>query len=231
MKWLISLIAFIGVLSTSLYAQITKDLSSPHKILVVSGGGARGAWGVGVVTTLTQHSGSYKAVYGTSTGSLMAPFILLQEYDTLESFYTGVKQSDIFSQNPFKIHYDKKDTTVKASLKNFKALKRFVFGKKTFGETKNLKALIKQRVDTNRYLRLLDACADKKHTLGIAVTNMRTGGMEMKYLDSGYKTKERGWDSLCNWIWASANEPLLMSCAGVSDTPCSIRRRPGSGST
>ena len=55
-----------------------------NRILVVSGGGARGAWGVGVVSSFYKTSGGYKAVFGTSTGSLMAAFILLQQFDELD---------------------------------------------------------------------------------------------------------------------------------------------------
>jgi len=182
----------------------------PHKILVVSGGGARGAWGVGVASTLNKNNEGYQAVFGTSTGSLMAPFILLQEYETLKTFYSHVTQDSIFNQNPFNVHYDQVNNIVTTKLKTFKAIKRLLFGKKTFGETRNLYNMIKHDVSLDRYYKLVDDYDNNKLMLGIAVTNTHTGGFELK-TNAGYTKTPHDWDSLCNWIWASANEPLLMS--------------------
>src|SRR5258706_14547762 len=93
-----------------------------NKILVVSGGGARGAWGVGVAKSLYNIQGGYRAVFGTSTGSLMAPLILLQRFDSLASYYTSVTQESIFSRNPFKVK--KINGTVTTQLKVFNEIWR-----------------------------------------------------------------------------------------------------------
>ena len=181
-----------------------------NKILVVSGGGARGAWGVGVVSELYRKNGGYKAVFGTSTGSLMAPFILLQKFDTLEQVYSNVSQSDIFNQNPFKLNCDCTNFTATTKLKGFKAVVRFIFGKKTFGESKNLLKLIQQKLTMDDYNLLIDYFNQYHVMLAVAVTNTRTGNLEIRTDTSYTKTKE-DYDKLCRWIWASANEPLFMS--------------------
>ena len=48
------------------------------RAIVLSGGGAKGAWGVGVVKALMEQDITYDIAIGTSTGSLMAPFILAE---------------------------------------------------------------------------------------------------------------------------------------------------------
>lgn len=73
-----------------------------NRILVVGGGGARGAWGAGMVKGLiNQNKESYKLIVGTSTGALMSPLIALNKFDTLKYAYTNIKTRDIFKLNPF----------------------------------------------------------------------------------------------------------------------------------
>src|SRR5580700_8864665 len=84
----------------------TPAADTSKRLLVVSGGGARGAWGVGVLSELIKRQGGYQAVFGTSTGSLMAPLILLKDMDTLAAAYTQVTQSSIFNKSPFSVKYD-----------------------------------------------------------------------------------------------------------------------------
>ena len=69
---------------------------SPN-ILLLSGGGAHGAWGAGVLNGWTQKP-RFDVVTGISTGSLISTFAFLgKQYDKeLEDTYTGVSNSDIF---------------------------------------------------------------------------------------------------------------------------------------
>jgi NTE family protein len=215
MKFLFFILLLIE--TNQLIAQSDNSFKKPNnKILVVSGGGARGAWGVGVVSGLYKQRGGYKAVFGTSTGSLMAPFILLQKFDELETAYSNVTQKSIFNQNPFRIHYDPQTKTVTTTLKTFKAVIRLICGKKTFGETKNLKKLIHKIFTKNLYKELIHYRETDSILLAVAVTNTRTGGLQIK-TDSGYsQLNDMDYERICNWIWASSNEPLLMSY--VSDS-------------
>ena len=80
----------------------TPAADTSKRLLVVSGGGARGAWGVGVLSELIKRQGGYKAVFGTSTGSLMAPMILLQDMDILDTAYTHVTQDSILIRAPLR---------------------------------------------------------------------------------------------------------------------------------
>jgi hypothetical protein len=75
------------------------------KILAISGGGANGAFGVGLINGWGA-SGTrpvFTLVTGISTGALIAPFVFLGgEYDTeLGRLFTSVNSDDIFKQKSF----------------------------------------------------------------------------------------------------------------------------------
>jgi len=71
----------------------------PHNYLAISGGGANGAFGAGLLEgwTASGMRPEFSMVTGVSTGALTAPFAFLgSEYDAqLKSFYTTITSSDI----------------------------------------------------------------------------------------------------------------------------------------
>ena len=75
---------------------------APRNVLVLSGGGANGAYTAGVLNGWTA-SGTrpqFDVVTGVSTGALIAPFAFLgSDHDeTLRQSYTSAKESDIFKR-------------------------------------------------------------------------------------------------------------------------------------
>jgi len=69
--------------------------------LVVSGGGSKGAFAVGAIQHLVQDLGlSFDIVCGTSTGALIAPFVVTGEIDELVHLYTTMKTEDIVLRRP-----------------------------------------------------------------------------------------------------------------------------------
>jgi predicted acylesterase/phospholipase RssA len=72
----------------------------PANLLAISGGGDKGAFGVGLLTGWTERGDrpEFKTVSGVSTGALIAPFAFLgPNYDgVLRHVYTEVDQSAIF---------------------------------------------------------------------------------------------------------------------------------------
>ena len=152
---------FILILIIKSACSQTSVFRPPHnRVLVISGGGARGAWGVGVCKALLEKHHGYKAVYGTSTGSLMVPMILLQNIERLEYNYTNVTQKSIFSCNPFKVKKEPvlidgapaidsltntKLFTMKTDIKPLNAVWRLIQGKPSLGESYNLKKLIQNQ--------------------------------------------------------------------------------------
>lgn len=69
--------------------------------LVISGGGSKGAFAVGALEYLLLDKGlTFDVVAGTSTGSLIAPFVLTGDLRLLVDLYTGVRQRDILLGRP-----------------------------------------------------------------------------------------------------------------------------------
>jgi NTE family protein len=66
------------------------------RALVVSGGGSKGAYAVGVAQVLMEEKGiNFDVVCGTSTGGLIAPFVAARRLDVAREFYTTVYTKDI----------------------------------------------------------------------------------------------------------------------------------------
>lgn len=164
------------------------------RAIILSGGGAKGAWGVGVVKALMEEGQSYDIAIGTSTGALQAPFVLANEIAALESGYTSVNQDDIFdkSKNPFKSD---------GGIKTANVLWRLINGKSTLGETEKLKEKIAEMVTND----MLNSIRAENKLLGASVANLSLGYGQVKTLDD-YSN-----DDMRDWIWASANNPIFMS--------------------
>lgn len=169
-----------------------------QRVLVISGGGARGAWGGGLAQALAANGRSYTKIIGTSTGSLLAPLILLGDFDKLKTAYTSVEQRDIFNVNPFKTKGKKK-----GSLKAGKAIWRILWGKRTLGRTERLRRLIRKFMTKEDFKRIT---TDKRGLEIIAtVVNLTTNKVAYK------SSKHHNYDEMVNWMWASSNQPAFMS--------------------
>lgn len=71
------------------------------RALVVSGGGCKGAYAVGVAKVLMEERGlDFDVICGTSTGGLLTPFFTVGRLDLAETFYTSVKTKDILKYRP-----------------------------------------------------------------------------------------------------------------------------------
>lgn len=177
--------------SKRLNVKAHRKATRPDRAMVISGGGARGGWGVGVARGLSEHN-NYQLVVGTSTGSLMGPLILLRKFDTLAAEYTSITQNEIFNVNPFKKNGDIKPLTF---------IWRLLTGKKTLGETLNMRTKIKEVFTQQHY----DELMSKSFEFAAATTSLTTG-------KPGYKsTLDYSYDDMVDWIWASANTPIFMS--------------------
>lgn len=66
------------------------------RALVVSGGGSKGAYAVGVAQVLMDEANlTFDVVSGTSTGGLITPFVTVGRLDLAREFYTTVQTEDI----------------------------------------------------------------------------------------------------------------------------------------
>ena len=70
------------------------------RALVISGGGSKGAFAVGVIKRLLIEypNLNFDTYVGTSTGSLIAPLAAMGKYDLLEELYTTIKTSDVINK-------------------------------------------------------------------------------------------------------------------------------------
>ncbi|MBQ4891590.1 patatin-like phospholipase family protein [Shewanella sp. MMG014] len=99
-----------GEPSTFLYSDLTKSTpltvqGDALNILVLSGGGANGAFGTGIVNGLYEQNklDQYSIVTGVSAGALIAPFAFLggDEIPRLKQVMLGVNDKDIIGKRNF----------------------------------------------------------------------------------------------------------------------------------
>jgi len=81
---------------------VQPDGTKVYSILAISGGGANGAYGAGLLKGWSAQGSRplFKVVTGVSTGAIIAPFAFLgKDYDAeLEEYYTTTKTKDVMSK-------------------------------------------------------------------------------------------------------------------------------------
>jgi NTE family protein len=70
------------------------------RALVISGGGSKGAFAVGVIKRLLREYPNldFDVMVGTSTGSLIAPLAAMGKYDLLEQLYTSITNDNVIEK-------------------------------------------------------------------------------------------------------------------------------------
>lgn len=170
------------------------------RALVISGGGAKGAFAGGLAEYLLKEDGkTYDMFLGTSTGSLLVTHLAIGEIDKLKRVYTSVTQNDVFNVCPFII--EKHGGHWKARINHWNILWQFVKRKRTFGESKALKLLIRETITP------LDFETAKRSSKKVAVTvsNLTRNVTETKYIS------DYDYEDYIDWIWASCNMVPFMS--------------------
>lgn len=170
------------------------------RALVISGGGSKGAFAGGVAQYLVEEMGrEYDLYLGTSTGSLLISHLALNKCEKIRQVYTSVNQESIFNNRPFNIK--RRNGYDQISINHFNVLRNFISGKKTFGESKNLRKLIEETFTKEEFYTLR---ASKKDIV-VTVSNISMNAVEYKSIqDFDYK-------EFCDWIWISCNYTPFMS--------------------
>jgi predicted patatin/cPLA2 family phospholipase len=170
------------------------------KALVISGGGSKGAFAGGVAQYLVKNKqNKYDMFVGSSTGSLMVSHLALGKVDELKKIYTSVDQKTIFSNDPFTVKSIHGDKVI--SINHLNILWNFLNGRKTFGESKNLRNLIENSVTEEMYHEIR---RNKIETV-VAVSNLSANEVEYKSIN------DCSYNDFCDWIWASCNYVPFMS--------------------
>ncbi|MCF6350514.1 MAG: patatin-like phospholipase family protein [Flavobacteriaceae bacterium] len=170
------------------------------KALVISGGGSKGAFAGGVAKYLiAEKRQDYDIIIGTSTGSLMVVHLALEKLDELENLYSNIRQRSIFSNNPFFI---KKVHGVKViGIKHINTLWNFINGRKTFGESKNLRKFIKRNISIEDF----ETVKKSDKEVIVTVSNLTENRVEYKSIN------DHSYTDFCDWIWGSCNYVPFMS--------------------
>lgn len=175
-------------------------MSYKKRALVISGGGSKGAFAGGVAEYLIKEKGNhYDLFIGTSTGSLMVSHLAAGRVKALKKLYTNVNQRAIFSNNPFlikKVHGEKV-----ISINHLNTLWNFIKGRRTFGESKNLRKLIRKNVTKEMFFTIIKNDSE----VVVTVSNLTSNKIEYKTL------RECTYNDFCDWIWASCNYIPFMS--------------------
>ncbi|MCY1484791.1 Patatin-like phospholipase [compost metagenome] len=170
------------------------------RALVISGGGSKGAFAGGVAQYLIKEKNiCYDLFIGSSTGSLLIPHLALDKEDKIFKLYTNVDMDKIFSVNPFIIKHKKNQEVI--TINHFNVIMQFMKGKRTFGESKNLKNYIEDNFSKEEFAELRNSSKE----IIVAVTNITKNSVEYKsILDCCY-------EDFCDWIWISCNYIPFMS--------------------
>ena len=170
------------------------------RALVISGGGSKGAFAGGVAQYLMQEMGhEYELLLGTSTGSLLIPHLALGNVDKIRSIYTNVNMEHIFNINPFVVKKRKGVEIV--TINHFNVLLQFIKGKRTFGESKELKRYIRNSFSLSEFNQLKASNCN----VVVTVTNLSKNDVEYKCI------RDFDYDEFCDWIWISCNYIPFMS--------------------
>ncbi len=172
------------------------------RALVISGGGSKGAFAGGVAQYLMEEKKhQYDLLLGTSTGSLLIPHLALGNVDKIREIYTNVNMGNIFNVNPFVIKHKNGIDTV--GINHFNVLMQFLHGRRTFGESKQLRQYIKHVFTVAEFNQLKAS----QTNIVITVTNLSMNEVEYKCI------RDFEYDDFCDWIWISCNYIPFMSLA------------------
>jgi predicted patatin/cPLA2 family phospholipase len=125
------------------------------------------------------------------------PLLSIGAIEKLKGVFTAVTQEDIFNNCPFILK--KAKGVYKTKINHLGILKMFLEGKKTFGESENLRNLIFKTISETDFTQI------QKNDVIITVSNLNTMGVEYK------EAKECTYNDFCEWVWASASLIPFMS--------------------
>ncbi len=165
--------------------------------LIVSGGGAKGAWAGGLIQQMIEERGYDWDIYvGSSTGSLLMTLTPLKEMDRLKEAYTNVTNENIFSVDPF---------TKKGKINIFNAACRIIKGKTSLGESGGLEKMIKKIYTVNDFYAVRNLNKDVYACAANYTHN------KVDYAHNQSST----YDDYINFTWASTSVPIAMDFVDV----------------
>ena len=176
------------------------------RALVISGGGSKGAFAGGVAQYLIEEEKrNYDLFLGTSTGSLLVSHLALKKIQEIKKAFTNVNQKSVFDNYPYLIVRNGEEERIK--INHFNVLKNFIRGKKTFGESNNLRKLLSIEFPESNFV----ALKEKAGEVIVCVSNLTANTVEYKRL------KECDYEDFLDWIWISCNYVPFMTLVVKDD--------------
>lgn len=170
------------------------------KALVISGGGSKGAFAGGLAQYLIEEEGqNYDLFMGTSTGSLLVSHLAANEIPVIKHAFTHVTQESIFSNNPFIVKQTGK--IAKTKINHINVVKNFFRGRKTFGESDNLRKLLSKSIS----FEIFNQIKNSHKEVVVCVSNFTLNEIEYKSLS------DCTYEDFLDWIWISCNYLPFMS--------------------
>ncbi len=170
------------------------------RALVISGGGCKGAFAGGVAQFLIdEKKHQYDLLLGTSTGSLLIPHLSLCKTEKIKDIYTSFGMHKIFSVSPFVVKQKNEIELVK--INHISVLRQFIKGKRTFGESHNLRKFIEEQLTIAEFEQIKKSKTD----VVVTVTNLSKNQVEYKSI------RDFDYFEFCDWIWISCNYAPFMS--------------------
>ncbi|MFW6219417.1 MAG: patatin-like phospholipase family protein [bacterium] len=169
--------------------------------LIISGGGAWGAYGGG---TLSRLDNDYDTIIGISTGALLAPFSSVKRWDILKEAYTSINQTNIFDKSWYKPYPISK----KGRIRKLPIILSLIFGDKSISTSKNLRKLIDEYFFQDIYDQII---SEKKRVL-VGVQNYAQDPSILHH----FNILEEDFSDFKDWMWASANAPFFTSLLNKS---------------
>ena len=168
--------------------------------LVISGGGAKGAFAGGIAEYLMGiKKKEYDIFVGSSTGSLLVPFLAAGDLELAKDVYTNVTNKEIFKISPF--NFKKVNGSYETRVNHLNSIRMFLKGQTTFGDSSNLRKLIGRRFSKKLYKFIRNG----NREVILTVANFTKLTKEYKSIhDCDY-------EDFCDWMWASANFVPFMS--------------------
>ncbi len=164
--------------------------------VAVSGGGAWGAFGAGTLAKLNKN---YDVGAGISTGALMTPLVLLNDYDKLKEAYTNTRDKDIID---FK-WYKPRPVTKKGKINKWAIIYALIFGNPTLATTNAMKKHIDKFMKSTDFVEILKR---QKEVL-VGCQNMA----EEPSLVHFFSNKVEKFEDFKDWMWFSANYSFVGS--------------------
>jgi NTE family protein len=171
------------------------------RALVISGGGSKGAFAGGVSQYLIEElQNKYDLYLGTSTGSLLISHLALNNTQKIKDIFTSVNQKSVFNNCPFTIK-KLKHGQMEIAINHFNVFKNIILGRKTFGESKNLRKLISKVLSFEEFEELQKSAKE----IIVTVSNFSLNQVEYKSIN------DFEYHDFCDWIWISCNYTPFMS--------------------